>query len=55
MEKLIAQVALFRRGVEKFEDEVNEHLNEGWKIESISIEKHGLRIICWALLKQDGE
>ncbi len=51
--KLITQVALFRFGVKRFEREVNSHLEEGFSLDKISIEKKGLRFLCWALLKKD--
>ena len=50
MQKLIVRVALFRRGVEQFEEEVNAHLLQGWKVYQISIVKQGLRIICTAVV-----
>ncbi len=52
MSKVIIQVALFRRGVEKFEREVNCYLEKGYKLNSISVEKHGLRFVCLAVVEQ---
>jgi hypothetical protein len=52
MQKLVTKVALFRRGVRKFTEEVNLLLEDGWRIANISIEKRGLRIICCALLEK---
>ena len=53
MTQIITQVALFRRGVKKFEQEVNAMLDAGYTIKQISVEKHGLRIICLAVLEQN--
>lgn len=52
MQKLIIKVAMFRRGVERFEAEVNEYLNNGWSVDadSLSVEKRGFRIICKAIV-----
>lgn len=52
MTQIITQVALFRTGVKKFEQEVNAMLDAGYTIQQISIEKRGLRIICLAVLEQ---
>ena len=53
MTQIITQVALFRRGVKKFEEEVNAMLDAGYTVQQISIEKRGLRIICLAVLVQN--
>lgn len=52
MQKLITKVALFRCGVKKFTKEVNQHLDEGWSLTSLQIDKKGFRIVCWALLER---
>jgi hypothetical protein len=49
-QKLVTTIAWTRRGVRKFEDEVNQHLNAGWAVHELSIDKHGLRFVCAALL-----
>lgn len=48
MQKIITQVAIFRCGVKKFENEVNQHIQDGWHLEGYSIEKKGLRFLCHA-------
>ncbi len=48
MHKFIATVTWF--SVTKFTNEVNEALNDGWKISKLSIEKKGLRIFCYAIM-----
>jgi len=53
MTQVITQVALFRRGVKKFEQDVNDMLNAGYTISQISVEKQGFRIICLAVLVLD--
>lgn len=50
MQKLITRICWTRRGVDVFTDEVNGHLEEGWNLVSLSIEKKGLRIVCFAIV-----
>lgn len=50
MSKVIIQIAFFRRGVEKFEKEVNSLLSKNFKLNSISVEKKGFRFVCIAVL-----
>ena len=50
MGKLITHVALFRAGVREFEERVNKHLAYGWNIQSVTIDKRGFRIVCYAHL-----
>lgn len=52
MQKLIIQIAWFRGGVKKFESEVNQHLEEGFKLLGYSIEKRGFRFVCHAKLEK---
>jgi len=51
MNKIIIQIALFRRGVKKFEKEVNSLLSQNYKLKSISVEKRGFRFVCLAILE----
>lgn len=52
---LITRIAWTRHGVNDFTEEVNEYLEEGWVAQDISIEKKGLRFVCYALLMDYGE
>jgi hypothetical protein len=47
---LVSRIAWTRHGVTDFTDEVNCHLEDGWVAQDISIEKKGLRFVCYALL-----
>jgi hypothetical protein len=53
MQKLIIRVAWFGRGIRKFEEEVNQHLEQGYRVLGYCIEQHGLRFICHAKLEID--
>lgn len=50
IEKLITRVALLRRGIRLFTEEVNDHLDRGWGLVELSICKKGLRTICYAVV-----
>lgn len=51
MQKIIARVALMRRGVRKFEEEVNAALGCGWELCCVEVHRWGLlRIVCLAKL-----
>lgn len=50
MQKLITRVCWTRRGVQLFTDEINAHLEEGWNLSALNIEKKGLRFVCFAIL-----
>lgn len=52
---LVSRIAWTRHGVNDFTAEVNEYLGDGWVAEDISIEKKGLRFVCYALLMDCGE
>jgi len=53
MQKLIFKVIFFRIGIKRFEEEVSKNLEDGWKINQLSIEKLGVfRIVCFALLEK---
>ena len=54
MHKIIVRIAMFRRGVERFEADVNALLAKGWAIRDWSVEKRGLRIGCKALFHHQG-
>lgn len=51
MDKVIIQIALFRRGVERFEKDLNKLLSEGYKLKSVTVEKKGLRFVCMAVVE----
>ena len=51
MVQIVTQVCLFRRGVKKFEQEVNAMLDAGYTVKHIKIDKYGFRIICLAVLE----
>lgn len=53
MEKFIARLGLTRHIVHRFEQEVNFWLQQDWKVVTSDISKHGLRIVCQALLGKD--
>lgn len=48
--KLIVRSVLTRRGVDKFEAAVNDHLARGWEPVAIEIDQKLFRIVCFALL-----
>lgn len=50
MEKLITRICWTGCGVRLFTDEVNAHIEEGWSISVLNIDKKGLRIVCYAIL-----
>lgn len=50
MQKLITRVCWTKRGVDLFTDEINNHVEEGWNISALNIEKKGLRFVCFAIL-----
>lgn len=50
MQKLITRVCWTRRGVDLFTEEINTHLEEGWNLTALNIEKKGLRFVCFAIL-----
>jgi len=50
MQKLITRICWTSCGVDRFTDEVNAHLEEGWNLTAINIEKKGLRFVCFAIL-----
>jgi len=50
MQKLITRVCWTRRGVAIFTEEINAHLEEGWNLTALNIEKKGLRFVCFAIL-----
>jgi hypothetical protein len=50
-QKVIARVALFRRGIRLFEESVNRHMAQGWKLSSLDMGRMGfLRMLCVAHL-----
>ena len=53
MQKLLTHVAWFRFGVDSFTAQVNDYLNDGWKVVQLNIEKKGLRFVCHALLEKE--
>jgi len=55
MQKLITQVSIFRFGVHHFENRVNSHLENGWEVAELSIEKKFFKIVCYALLEKVAE
>lgn len=50
MQKLITRICWTNRGVQKFTDEINNYLDEGWGLASLNIEKKGLRFVCFAII-----
>lgn len=50
MQKLVTHICWTRRGVQQFTDEVNAHLEDGWNLTAINIEKKGFRFVCFAIL-----
>lgn len=50
MQKLITRICWSNFGVSAFTDEVNGYLEEGWGLASFSIEKKGLRFVCFAII-----
>lgn len=50
MQKLITKIVWTQFGVRQFQHEVNDNLKFGWKVCNLSIEKRGLRFVCYCLL-----
>jgi len=50
MQKLMTRICWTRYGVDRFTNEINNHLEEGWNLSAFSIEKRGLRFVCFAIL-----
>lgn len=50
MQKLITRICWTSRGVDLFTNEINTHIEDGWDISSVTIEKKGFRFICYAIL-----
>jgi len=52
---LVSRIAWTRHGVDAFTEEINDYLDENWIVQDVSIEKKGLRFVCYALLLYHGE
>jgi len=55
MYKYLFQLTLFRFGVKKFQNELNEHLEDGWQVEKFEIHRVGFfRVLLFANLHKPG-
>ena len=52
MEKMIIRLGFLHRSVHAFEELVNRHLQEGWRVKTVSVNKDWLRLICVAVLER---
>lgn len=52
-EKIIMRVFWFRRGLNAFVDEVNDHLRRGWKVNVLDVTNGLLRRVAYAALDRD--
>lgn len=50
MQRIVLQHAWTKLGIKKFEGKVNDCLKTGWELQTLRIERIGLRTLCVAVL-----